>query len=256
MDINEIIDEEGQTPAPENKPKPKKRININKKALIIIIPLALLLISAGAYFFLYKSKSKGSSVITGPGGKVIFSQVSPELKISGAHQFVNNITVKPKNKPANLLLGTPAHTKVKKSSGIAVTRVKDKKAVKAKKSNNALNDLFTVKYKHKSKKTNIPAVSTAPNMPQNYNVPPIPFNQSLPNFNLKNMAAKVKNMPNISGGNSFNVTGYSGGYVVAQCNKNTKYLKAGESACGYTLLKANANDATFSHNGKFKKISY
>ena len=247
MDINEIIDEEGQTPAPENKPKPKKRININKKALIII-PIALLLISAGAYFFLYKSKSKGSSVITGPGGKVIFSQVS-------SNQFVNNITVKPKNKPANLLLGTPAHTKVKKSSGIAVTRarVKDKKAVKAKRSNNTLNDLFTVKYKHKAKKINMQRDS---NMPPYDHVLIPPFNQSLPNFNLKNMAAKVKNMPNISGGNSFNVTGYSGGYVIAQCNKNTKYLKAGESACGYTLLKADANDATFSHNGKFKKISY
>ena len=95
-----------------------------------------------------------------------------------------------------------------------------------------------------------------PNIPPNANVPAIPFNQNLPNFNLKNMAAKIKNMQGMPAGSSFNVSGYSGGYVTVECGKNTKYLKAGQSACGYTLLKANSNDATFSRNGKFKKITY
>jgi hypothetical protein len=246
MDINEIIDEEKEQAKepemPEMKPKSKKKIN--KKALIVI-PIALLLIGAGGYFFLHKSKPNISSVIQGPGGKGIFP---PAVN---SNQFIK-LAVKP-NKPASLLLGAPAPVKTKKRGIVTPAKAKSKKAVKAvkAKTDNTLNDLFTVKYKHKAKKNNIPA---APNMqPQNFNVPAIP--QNLPNFNLKNMAAKIKNMHGISG-NSFNVTGYSGGYVIVQCNKNTKYLKAGESACGYTLLKANSNDATFSHNGKFKKISY
>ena len=237
MDINEIIEEEGQ--APESKLKPKRKID---KKVFLIIPLVVLILGAAGYFYLHKS-TPVSSLITGPAGQGVFPPVSP-------NQFINSISG---SKAQNKAVKAPLKRSVKNNAVVLKTPVtKSKSAVKAKKPDNTLDDLFTVKYKRKAKKTNMPV---SPNMPP-ANVPAIPFNQSLPNFNLKNMAAKINNMQGISAGSSFNVSGYSGGYVIAECGKNTKYLKAGQSACGYTLLKANSDDATFSHNGKFKKISY
>ena len=238
MDINEIIaledreNQEQKEPAPTVKPR--KRIN---KKIFFIIPLAVLIIlGVLAYLFLFKGGTP--KVITGHGGGAVFPPVIPE-------QFINkpsaaNILAKP---PVKGVSGAPASVDIP---------VKTKKA-KAGSAENTLNDLFTVKYKHKAKKTNI---LVSPNMPANANVPAIPFNQGLPNFNLKNMAAKIKNMQGMPTGSSFNVSGYSGGYVTVECGKNKKYLKAGQSACGYTLLKADENGATFSRNGKFKKITY
>ena len=246
MDISEIIEEGGkESGQKEQAPVIKPRKRINKK--IFIIPVsALLILGVSAYLFLYKGSAP--NIITGHGGAAVFP---PTV----SNQFISNIAkVKPenKNKAVNLVIKSPV-----KSNNTAVKEAKSKagKAVaESKKPGNTLNDLFTVKYKH-NKRT----MRAGPNMPPNANVPnvpAIPFNQNLPNFNLKSMASKIKNMQGLSSGSSFNVSGYSGGYVIAECGKSTKYLKAGQSACGYTLLKANSNDATFSHNGQFKKISY
>ena len=238
MDINEIIEEgeERGQKEPESL-KPKRKNKINKK--LLIVPIVLILGTA-AYFYLHKSTPAIPSVITGPAGKAVFPPAVPEQFINKSRAVSKPAVVN--NAPVNG--NTSAPNVPLKGTKQNVT----KKAV-----NNTLNDLFTVKYKHKAKKTNMPGV---PNIPPNANVPAIPFNQNLPNFNLKNMAAKIKNMQGMPAENSFNVSGYSGGYVIVECGKSTKYLKAGQSACGYTLLKANSNDATFSHNGKFKKISY
>ena len=240
MDINEIIGEGGEELGQKEQAtviRPRKRIN---KKIFFIFPLVVLILGVLAYLFLYKGSAP--NVITGPGGKAFFPPVIPE-------QFISKPISVSKPAPGGVnsapVIG---NIHVNKKQGVA----KAKKPETGSTNDNTLNDLFTVKYKRKAKKTGAPV---NPNMPP-ANVPAIPFNQNLPNFNLKNMAAKINNMKGIPAGNTFNVSGYSGGYVIVECGKITKYLKAGESACGYTLLKANANDATFSRNGKFKKISY
>ena len=249
MDINEIIEEnqeESLQKEPEGiKPKRKNKIKINKK-LLLIIPIIVLILSTAAYFLLFKS----SRPIIPMSGRIV-----TQLPVNQGFLF-NKISgnKKAQSKTSKSFLKNKVN-----SSAVIVspsTKIKSKVVGKVKKANNTLNDLFTVKYKHKAKKTNMQGV---PNMPPNANVPnvpAIPFNQNLPNFNLKGMASKIKNMQGMPTGSSFNVSGYSGGYVIAECGKSTKYLKAGQSVCGYTLLKANSNDATFSRSGKFKKISY
>ena len=249
MDINDIIEEgqeeRGQREPEGIKPKRKNKIKINKK-LLLIVSVIVLIGGAAAYFLLFKS----SRPIIPMSGRIV-----TQLPVNQGFLF-NKVS---SNKKAQSKTSKSFLKNKVNSSAVIVspsTKIKSKAASKVKKANNTLNDLFTVKYKHKAKKTNMQGV---PNMPPNANVPnvpAIPFNQGLPNFNLKGMASKIKNMHGIPAENSFNVTGYSGGYVIAECGKSTKYLKAGQSACGYTLLKANSNDATFSHNGKFKKISY
>ena len=254
MDINEIIKEEGEEEQGQKEflpyVKPGKRIN--KKIFFIIPVLIVLILGVFAYLFLYKSSMP--NVITGPGGKAVFPPVVQ-------NQFINKLAAvsKPPVRAAN---NTPiiSNTKVN-SNSTSLKEAKKQGVVKAGKPkagavNNTLNDLFTVKYKHKAKKANMPVNSNMPSYANVPNVPAVPFNQNLPNFNLKSMEAKVKNAQGISGGNSFNASGYSGGYVIVECGKNTKYLKAGDSACGYTLLKADESGATFSYYGKFKKITY
>ena len=174
MDINEII-EEGEERG-QKKPeslKPKRKNKINKK--LLIVPIVLILGTA-AYFYLHKSTPTIPSVITGPAGKAVFPPAVPE-------QFIN----KPRavSKPA-VVNNAPVNGN---TSAPNVPLKGTKQNVTKKAVNNTLNDLFTVKYKHKAKKTNIPGV---PNIPPNANVPAIPFNQNLPNFNLKNMAAKLR----------------------------------------------------------------
>ncbi|RZD16627.1 MAG: hypothetical protein EVJ46_06360 [Candidatus Acididesulfobacter guangdongensis] len=253
MDINDIIEEgqeeRGQREPEGIKPKRKNKIKFNKK-LLLIVSVIVLIGGAAAYFLLFKS----SRPIIPVTGRIVTPPVN--------QSFLFNKTLN--NKIQNKISNPSLKSTVESNASVTdlpiknktAQPVKGKAASKVKKANNTLNDLFTVKYKHKAKKTNMQGV---PNMPPNANVPnvpAIPFNQNLPNFNLKGMASKIKNMQGLSSGSSFNVSGYSGGYVIAECGKSTKYLKAGQSACGYTLLKANSNDATFSHNGKFKKISY
>ena len=253
MDINDIIEEgqeeRGQREPEGIKPKRKNKIKINKKLLLIVS--VIVLIGGAAAYLLFKN-NRPIIPIT---GKIVTPPVNQSFlfnKISGnkIQNKVSNPFLKSAVKSNVPVTGLPVKNKTAQP-------VKCKAASKVKKANNTLlNDFFTVKYKHKAKKTNMPGV---PNMPPNANVPnvpAIPFNQNLPNFNLKGMASKIKNMQGMSSGSSFNVSGYSGGYVIAECGKSTKYLKAGQSVCGYTLLKANSNDATFSRNGKFKKISY
>ena len=249
MDINDIIEEgqeeRGQREPEGIKPKRKNKIKINKK-LLLIVSVIVLIGGAAAYFLLFKS----SRPIIPMSGRIV-----TQLPVNQGFLF-NKVS---SNKKAQSKTSKSFLKNKVNSSAVIVSpsaKIKSKVASKVKKANNTLNDLFTVKYKHKAKKTNIHGV---PNMPPNANVPnvpAIPFNQNLPNFNLKGMASKIKNMQGLSSGSSFNVSGYSGGYVIAECGKSTKYLKAGQSACGYTLLKANSNDATFSRGGKFKKISY
>lgn len=247
MDINDIIKkgEEGEENQEQGQkeflPPVKQGKRINKKIFFIIIPILIL----GVFAYLFLHKSSMHSVITGPGGKAVFPPVVQ-------NQFINALSLA--SKPA-VKSAKSAPVRVNSSS---LKEAKKQGVVKAEKSkagdvNNTLNDLFTVKYKHKASTPNMPVNS---NMPPYANVPAIPSNQNLPNFNLKSMEAKVKNAQGFSAGSSFNVSGYSGGYVVVECNKITKYLKAGDSACGYTLLKAFDSGATFSRNGKFKKITY
>jgi hypothetical protein len=258
MDINDIIEEDheedleerGQKEPEGIKPKRKNKIKINKK-LLLIVSVIVLIGGAAAYFLLFKSSRPiipvTGRIVTNPANQnFLFNSALSNKKIQNK---ISNTSLKSMVKSNVPVTGLSVKNKI-------VQPIKSKAASKVKKANNTLNDLFTVKYKHKAKKTNMQGV---PNMPPNANVPnvpAIPFNQNLPNFNLKGMASKIKNMQGLSSGSSFNVSGYSGGYVIAECGKSTKYLKAGQSVCGYTLLKANSNDATFSRSGKFKKISY
>ncbi len=234
MDIKEIIDDvqndgeeqkanDDAVVSPESR-KQKKKIS---KKVLLLFPIIIFVAIAGFLFL----KKKNTGVLTGPGAPAVFSS-----KFLQKPQAATN----------------PVSVKMQKPVSMKQSGQKTKPASLG----NKLNDMFTIKYKHKPAKTNLPNGPVYPGIPQNAYIPPAPQSQNLPHFNIKNLAGKLKNTNINRQKNSFTVSGYSGGYVVVECGKNENYLKTGDSSCGYVLLKAGPDGAVFSVNGKIKKIAY
>jgi len=224
--------------AQPNKPKKRFKFQFKKKNLTIFVPIFLIIVVLLVLFLFLKPKNN-VSVLTGPGGPAVFPPVSESIPP------VNNTPV----------IAHPKTVVPEANIPSLKTNASSKDALKTKNSQTAdkLNDLFTVQYKHKTKPL---AVIPSQGTPQNNAFPMPAIPQNMPNFNIKNMANKLKNIGGLPKQNSFTVQGESGGYVVVSCGKQTSYLKAGSSSCGYVLLKADTNGAVFSHNGHIKKIAY
>jgi len=238
--------EEPQAQPGLNKPNTKKRFKfqIGKKNLAIFVPIFLIIVVLLVLFLFLKPKNN-IPVLTGSGAPAVFPSVPKSVSIPP----VNNTPVIAHPKTVEPEANIPS---VKTNTSSKET-LKTKSSKQPKTANDKLNDLFTVQYKHKTKPL---AVIPSQGAPQNNALPMPAIPQNMPNFNIKNMANKLKNIGGLPKQNSFTVQGESGGYVVVSCGKQTSYLKAGSSSCGYVLLKADTNGAVFSHNGHIKKIAY
>jgi hypothetical protein len=153
------------------------------------------------------------------------------------------------SKPTAINKVMPTNNKLNNTS----VNKNNKKISQIKSSKNSLNDLFSINYKKHS------SVNSAnPVMPggmPNQQVPPI--KRQMPNFNVLSIKNKLKSFRiNGSFNNNFSVSGYSGGFVMVNCNNKNEYIKVGGNVCGYTLLRADSSVAVFSKYGKAKNFTY
>jgi len=225
-----------------------------KKKNLAIFALILLIIVALSVWFLFLKPKNNVSVLTGPGAPAIFPPTHESAPISLLNNTATPAHPKTVAPDANILsLKTNASSKdaLKTNSSI----VKKSKTAKKINNGNKLNDLFTVKYN----KTAVNPLNPVSNsMPP----PPPPMQANVPSFNnfklpgFKNIAGKLKTLGSFKKIPTISVSGYAGGLVAASCGAGIKYLKTGNSICGWTLLRADNAQAVFAQGSQIKKIVY